>query len=344
MMEPDIQQKFFEVFNRDKARYIKKWLVSWDYQVKRKKRKISYGSEQPEDFDRYNGPDDLIKWMNWFPKDYANYLPESLINPLIEESLKHDREILLRLGIKHDFPNYSKRIGLNNAHDAAFPNLYPVPERNRIRNVIDFGAGYGRQANLWSQSNENIYVALDAIPKSYAIQHLYFSSLGRPFYDYASNPDGFRISNDKKGIYHLPTWRYDLLPDNFFDMVMAVQVLRELNSTLVRKIIQEFHRVLKPGGMFYIRDHGDVWKPAGKMNIDKYLIASGFTLEFKPHIILDSDLHGIPRIWRKNDPRVINSQKPDLKGKLRTLAEDLDAISGGRLRKTFGKGNKREPN
>lgn len=239
-----------------------------------------------------------------------------------------------------DFSRYEKRVGLNNAHDLLFPTLYPVPERNKINNVLDFGAGYGRQANLWARGGETIYVGLDAIPKSYCLQHVYYSNLGKPFYDYVSNPEEFKITAANKGIYHLPTWRSDLLPDNFFDMVMTVQVLRELNSTLVRKMLTEFHRILKPGSMLYIRDHGDKWKPAGKLNIDKFLIETGFTLEFKPHIILDSDLHGIPRIWRKNDQRVLDSQKADFKVKIRTLAEDMDALSGGMIKKVFGKKTK----
>ncbi len=334
--EKDIQDRFFETYNRDKSRYVKKWLVSWDYQVKRRKRKVNYGTEQPADFEKYNGAEDLVKWMNWFPKNYTNYLPLNLVSPLVEASREMDKKIITALNLQFDFTNYENRIGLNNAHDYIFPELYPVPERNKIRNILDFGAGFGRQANLWARNSTNIYLALDAIPKSYCLQHLYFSNIGRPFYDYINSPEGFSINSEKSGIYHLPTWRYDLLPDNFFDMVMAVQVLRELNSKLLRKMINQFHRILKPGAILYIRDHGDKWKPAGKMNIDNFLISHGFVLEFKPHIILDADLHGIPRIWRKTDERVVNSQKPDFKAKLRSLAEDADAFSGGILRKVIG--------
>jgi SAM-dependent methyltransferase len=337
-MEQDIQKKFLEVFNSDKPKYIKDWLVSWDYQVKRKKRNVQYDSSLPSDFFAYNGPDDLVKWMNWFASEYTNYLPANLINPLIEKSLSNDKAALSKLGLTYDFgDHYTKRIGLNNAHDFLIPAMYPVPERYKVKNVLDFGAGYGRQANLWSENAENIYIGMDAIPNSYCLQHIYYSNLGRPFYEYISNPADFKISNEKKGIYHVPTWRYDLIPDNFIDMVMAVQVFQELSSKLVSKMLVEFHRVLKPGGMLYIRDHGETWKPAGKMNIDEFLLSHGYTLEFKPHIVLDGDLHGIPRIWRKNDPKVIDSQKPNFKTKVRQLLEDVDALAGGKLSKMRSK-------
>ncbi len=333
-MEQDIQKKFLEVFNTDKPKFIRNWLVSWDYQVKRKKRGIKYDESLPSDFFEYNGPDDLVKWMNWFASDYTNYIPENLINPLIEQSLENDKKILSKLGLTYDFGDfYKNRIGLNNAHDFLIPSIYPVPERYRIKNILDFGAGYGRQSNLWTMNKENIYVGMDAIPTSYCLQNIYYKNIGAPFYEYIDNPTGFAIDKNKKGIYHVPTWRYDLLPSDSFDMVMAVQVLRELNSTLVSKMLIEFHRVLKPGGMLYIRDHGDKWKPSGKMDIDKFLIDYGYTLEFKPHIVLDEDLHGIPRIWRKNDPKVVASQKPEMKMKFRQFVEDVDAMSGGVLKR-----------
>jgi hypothetical protein len=88
-------------------------------------------------------------------------------------------------------------------------------------------------------------------------------------------------------------------------------VLHELNSTTLKEMINVFHRVLKPGGMLYIRDHGLYYTPGNQIDLDKYLPKNGFTLEFKPHVIDREDLHGIPQIWRKTDERVVNSQKPE---------------------------------
>jgi len=98
-------------------------------------------------------------------------------------------------------------------------------------------------------------------------------------------------------------------------------------------MLVEFERMLKPGGMLYIRDHYEAWKPAGNFSINSYLNNNGFVLEFKPHIILDKDLHGIPKIWRKADPEVMKSLTRPLKAKIKQLAEDADALSGGLLAK-----------
>jgi SAM-dependent methyltransferase len=330
------EKKFTDSIQRDSA-YIKSWLVAWDYQVKLKKRKVGYDGDKPSDFFSYNGPSDLLKWMNWFHPVYPDYFPGELTEPLVAESRRNDQRIAEAAGLAFDFPNYGKNIGLNNAHDFLFPQLYPVPERFKIKNVIDFGAGYGRQANLWATRIDGIYVGMDAIPNSYCLQNLYYSKLGRPFYEYVESPGDFRFDLSRKGIYHIPTWRTDLLPDNSFDLVMFVQVLPELNSKLIRHVLTEFRRILKPGGMVYIRDHASIWKPAGRMDVGEFMKNNGFVLEFQPHLVLDGDLHGIPRIWRKADPAVIRSQTLTFEQKKKLILEDMDAASGGLLKKLAGK-------
>lgn len=337
-MAEALEQKFLSVLEKDRSQFISKWMIAWDYQQIRKKRGLKYDENLPEDFFSFNGPQDMTKWMNWFANDYPDYFSESLTAELVKLSLENDKKILSRLNLPYDFQNYDKRVGINNAHDFLFSNFYPVPERNKIKNVIDFGAGYGRQANLFtSKIPDAIYTAIDAIPNSYCLQNLYFSNFDKPFYEYIDNPEKFKIENSKKGIYHLPTWRKDLLPDNFYDLAMCVQVLPELNSTLVSTMLKEFQRTLKPGGMLYIRDHSSTWKPAGKINVDEFLSDNGFVLEFKPHIVNDKDLHGIPRIWRKIDPDVVKSQTMTFDKKLKQTIEDIDTLSGGLLRKVVKK-------
>jgi len=335
-MPEALEQKFLSVLEKDRSAFTRKWMIEWDYQKIRNKRGVQYDESLPQDFFSYKGKEDMVKWMNWFSASYPDYFPSELIKPLIESSIEVDKKILQNLGLDFNFSNYHKNIGLNNAHDFLFPNLYPVPERNKVKNVIDFGAGYGRQANLFTNKIfDGVFVGIDAIPNSYCLQHLYYSNLGKSFTDYIDAPEKFRI--EKQGIYHLPTWRTDLLPENYFDLVMCVQVLPELNSTLVKHMMKQFHRALKPGGMLYIRDHSSVWKPAGKINVDEFLSENGFSLEFKPHIINDKDLHGIPRIWRKNDPEVIASQTMSFNSKVKQTIGDLDVFSGGLLSKTAKK-------
>lgn len=326
----NIYRLFTERLSND-SQYIKKWLVSWDYQIKRNKRNRKYDNELPDDFYKFGGPQDLIKWMKWFLPEYPDYIKTEQLHNLIDESRKNDQRILKEIGLDHDFSDYHLNVGLNNAHDFFIPQMYPVQERYKIKNVLDFGAGYGRQANLWSSVNDGIYLAMDAVPNSYCLQNLYLRNIGKPLYDYIENPSDFKFDKNKKGLYHLPTWRYDLIPDNSFDLVLCVQVLPELNSKLVKEMILQFNRILKPGGMLYIRDNAYSWKPAGKVNVDRFLRNNNFALEFKAHVIDKGDILGVPRIWRKIDPEVLNSQKYSFNNKVAQFISDADTFTGGRM-------------
>src|SRR4029453_16922991 len=126
------------------------------------------------------------------------------------------------------------------------------------------------------------------------------SRLGPPFFEYADNPAAFVIS-DEAGLHHLPTWRLDLIPLNFFDMAVPSQGLPELNLNLALLALDTFQRTLKPGGALYIRDCRATFHPGNDMDRDDQLTRMGFRLEFRPYLRDGHDVHGLPEIWRKAD-------------------------------------------
>ena len=272
------------------------WLLRWEW---------------AQEYHNYNGPEDLLRWFEW-TRPYPHYLPREQIKPLAQLSETKNREILRAItprGGEYDFHYVDEY----NATDYLFQNCYPVPQRMKIQHILDFGAGYGRQITLWSQLHPDlVYVGMDAIELPYCLQHYYYSHFAPLLREYVEAPDDFVIEASP-GIYHLPTWRTDLLPDNLFDMVICVHVLQEINEQLVRHMIKVFHRCLKPGGALYIRDHDLVWQPAHNLNLNELLPEQGFALEFRPYVAdspyalhrghdFPPDVHGIPRIWRKRDP------------------------------------------
>lgn len=303
-MSINLLQKFLNLKKRD-SKFINKINSSWAYQDDRKRKNDKY-EDSNNDFDTYNGPNDLLLWFNWLKNENSrSFIPKEHLDPLVEKMEKIDRKILSDLGLKYE-ENYYENIGVNSASDYLFQNAYIVPERRVVKNILDFGAGYGRQALMWSQNPEILYCGVDAIPKSYLLQNLYYSKLNCPFYDYMDDPDNFKIDHNKKGIYHLPTWRLDLIESESFDLVSCVQVINELSYSLTVNVIKEFKRILKPGGALYIRDHENHKMVHGK-SIDSLLLRSGFVLEYRPHISDSIDCHGVPRIWRKIDPEVIRN-------------------------------------
>ncbi|MFN8277452.1 MAG: putative sugar O-methyltransferase [Chitinophagales bacterium] len=337
-MQNELNKRFFSLLADDK-KFIKNFIVNWEYIDKARKREANSEVVDAADFFKYNGPEDLVLWFNWLRFQQGQFISMNNVAPLIATSESTDKEIFNRLGLPFEHPNYSNNIGLDNALDFYFPTMYPAPERYKISRVLDFGAGFGRQANLYTRPEAGYtYIAMDAIPKSYCLQHLYFKTLNRGVVDYLDNPSAFSLDlNKESGFYHLPTWRYDLIPSGSLDLVICVQVLPELSSELVRKMISEFSRMLKPGGMIYIRDHKDKWVPAGKVDKDAVLLKNGFVKEYEGHVMDKEDIHGIPRIWRKKDPKVMASQERTDKEKLRQFFADADAFTGGLLSRIKGR-------
>jgi SAM-dependent methyltransferase len=284
------------------------WMLNWHYQDQRDHQ--SYGEGQPHDFLDYEGPAQIAEWFGWMTRDpWPDYFPAELLAPLAQKSEALDREILTRSGIDFDFASYGT-VGRVNAQDYLFQTMYPVPARNEISRILDFGAGWGRQSNLWSQqkSDDLVMVAMDAIPQSYCLQNFYFGANGLEFCDYIETGD-LPITTDRPGLYHCPTWRWDLLPADFFDLVICSQVLPELSPDLARFAVKLFAQTLKPGGALFIRDHDSGFNPSG-INLEADLQQAGFILEFRPHVIDRVDIHGIPRIWRKQDPQVMAAMIP----------------------------------
>lgn len=301
----DILQLFKETQERDLARSGKEWLSRWMYQDN-----APGGSHPlPTNFYSYVGPHELADWMLWFLAPKPDYFTDQVVRPLIERSIQFDQRIGREHNLSLPLDAHGEVLGRNNAQDYIMANAYPMPGPTRARRVLDFGAGYGRQANLWSQQEDDglVFIGVDGIPQPYCMQHFYYSNIDRPWHEYLVEQSEFRLDDRSRGIYHLPTWRLDLIPDNYLDRILAVQVLYELSSELAKYICAEFRRILKPTGALYIRDHTSAWMPVQNMDVDQHLAQSGFTKEFEAHVEDTVEFFGVPRIYRKTNPKAVKA-------------------------------------
>ena len=271
-----------------------KWIVSWE-------------TDMGHDgiLREHHGREDLATYMNAWNKDrFSHYFDAD--PALVEASFAVTRKVYQRLeGADVALPSLEAPLPVDhyNAEDYVFQNAYPVPRDKAVKRILDFGAGYGRQVNIWSQKAPDlVYCAIDAIENAYCCQNLYYALGGTlPVHEYMDGPGEFAIGTEP-GIYHLPTWRHDLIPDDFFDLVTCVQVLPELQEPLVRLLVEVFRRSLKIGGALYIRDHDLLCLPGHRLDLDRLLPQAGFRLEFRPYLKDFDEIHGIPRMWRKIDP------------------------------------------
>lgn len=264
-------------------------------------------------FSAFEGPPHIKKFFAWLRS--AN-LPDSFsseyIDELVTSSILNDQKVFRAYGLG-DFQDAIANMARYNAQDFAFQRLYPMPARCAINTILDFGAGHGRMANLTllgpaENSRAKTYIAVEGIPSTYFTQYFYWDALGLKIWDYFEHVDE-EISAEvfsnillDYDVVHLPTWRTDLVPNGCVDLVVCVQVLKELPGELVAHIIPEFSRVLHSSGAIYIRDHLQFHNP-NHMPIDLLVQSNGFTLEFAPQLVDRKEIHGLPRIWRKVNAR-----------------------------------------
>lgn len=294
--------EFREIKVRDHEVYIKArpWIAEYFHYIKHKNTELPISRM---DFDAYAGPEHLCRFFNWLePANYWFYFDSQFHRDLCEKSAANDHRVLLSLNLL-DRVNQTAidKTGQYNAQDYIMRQPYPLPERQHVQTLLEFGAGHGRSANLFFEDPAaKLMIAVDSIEASYLTQCLYYHELGIRCLDYVSSEltaDDFVRRDGSPGIIHLPTWRMDLVPNQSVDMVSCVQVLRELSPALAIFALRQFARVLKVGGGLYLRDHGVAHNPNG-VDLTRMLQAAGFVLEFCPHV-RRNEIHGVPQIWRK---------------------------------------------
>ena len=224
--------------------------------------------------------------------DYEKFLKINyLIHKNIYENLFNEKYNTYTIGDFYNTQDYCFQNAINKNND-----------QNEIYKILDFGAGYGRNLNIYSKTKNNlVYVAVDAMPKQYLLQKKYFEQFNIKIFEYFDDCQNFNISN-KAGIYHIPSWRLDLLPQDFFDRILAINVLTEIDTKFFYQVIKKIHYSLKDFGSFYIRDHSSRFIRMKVSLID--FLRSDFHLEFCPLLIdtnssMQSEVHGVPLLFAK---------------------------------------------
>lgn len=180
-----------------------------------------------------------------------------------------------------------------------------------VKTVLDFGSGYGRLGAVFAgPARGGNFIAVDCIEISYLLQNLFLSLMapGR-FYeycDYAFERRDFFVNLDKENlVYHLPSWRLDLVPDKKVDLVTSVFVLPEINQFALLDFIQQAKRIVRPGGYIYLRDHlyhkgDDGHQGAHRLDTSVLLEKAGFEQIYEGNYRDNEEIYGIPRIYKKS--------------------------------------------
>lgn len=181
------------------------------------------------------------------------------------------------------------------AMDVMFQTVTGKP----IRTVLDFGSGIGRQAFAWVPDSKVTFFSVDAIESLYILQNeIYLRLFPDRLVEYfqSSEECSQRIQTHAGQLFHVPTWKLTMIPDRSVDLLIAVQVIQELNESTLRYLLKEFRRIVRSGGFFYIRDN-EFWTPEHKIRFGRALLETGWELAFKYPGNEGTDISGIPRLW-----------------------------------------------
>ncbi|KMW70438.1 hypothetical protein, partial [Limnoraphis robusta] len=181
----DILSQFFLKLEEDSQKNdIPDWIKAWYW----KELNPQFGASQ-----NYNGVIDLFNWYagQSSSRTYPNVINDSYFQSLVQKSIDLDHSIFSRplfSDIQAEQPH--KKINLENysiynAQDYFFSKSTANMFGQKIANVVDFGAGSGRQLNLWSQDADlQTFVGIDAIPQTYCMQNLYYQLIGLELKEY----------------------------------------------------------------------------------------------------------------------------------------------------------------
>lgn len=176
--------------------------------------------------------------------------------------------------------------------------------KEKIERILDFGAGYGRQANLYSQHPDcKEYTIVEAIEDSYVVQSIYMKIAAEKILDNCTFNEALLgrmdFKSNTKKLNHLMTFDMDKIPNEHYDLIICSNVLNEIMPDVFEYVIKQMARILKKGGILYVKDHG-LGDQCGHRYYDYDVLESlNFALEYRPFVTDFKDIWTVPRIYRK---------------------------------------------
>jgi len=124
-------------------------------------------------------------------------------------------------------------------------------------NILELGAGYGRDAYVILSSNSNARYIIVDIPPAIYVSEKYLSSIFPKLNIFSYKPfNNFKdIEKDfyKADIVFLLPFQLGKIPDETIDLILTISSLHEMKRNQIFNYIKQFNRVLKLNGFVYIK-------------------------------------------------------------------------------------------
>jgi ubiquinone/menaquinone biosynthesis C-methylase UbiE len=129
--------------------------------------------------------------------------------------------------------------GRNNTDDVQrqLVNLAPAPRDGQVRRILDLACSIGQSTTAWKERFPDAEIwGIDASAPMVRYAHKRAVDLGS---DVIFSQ---RLAEETK------------FPDTFFDIVYAFILFHEIPRAVGERVVQEAHRILRPGGLFIVVD------------------------------------------------------------------------------------------
>ena len=280
----------------------------------------------------------FMEWLSSFDEKYPT--PENIKTKDFEELLKYSENILLdacKLIVPFLDKEKWKKEAIGQAHmrcqDYAFIKTYAKDLKKGCHH-LDLGPGLGSHAIYSLKALEANYTGIEAQTHTYKVQRLFFrylisklqitSQKNFGFYDCVdAETFGLTWEEIKKNIKNdnslkiklVPSWMFELVPDNSVDLVTATMMLNEIPTAAILWLFSNCTRVMKKGSYFYINDNNKQknekeLKPFRNiMDYDKFLTQLGFIEVKRMNMENIVNYRGSPRIYRKDSEKHISDEE-----------------------------------
>jgi len=256
----------------------------------------------------------LLLYFTMFYEQYPT--PKTIECPDMEDVQREIRRAALYVFRRYfpflsvaDYDKYLDALASTRAQDYSFIKSFADLQTSDVRH-LDIGPGLGSHALYSRYAFKSLYCGLEAYPESYQVQRNFFRYLSTedaPYLDFVAAeafgvPDAkFTeiLRNTRKGIVHVPSWKFPVVDSNYFDLVTATWVLNEVNHAGILWLLGESIRTLKVGGWLYIRDSGKLKPGRHDVDYDALLTSLGFEEVRRLQVQNRVDFFGIPRMYRK---------------------------------------------
>jgi ubiquinone/menaquinone biosynthesis C-methylase UbiE len=114
------------------------------------------------------------------------------------------------------------------------PKVYRLFKKHLVKMILDLGCGSGRHTVYFARKGFNVY-GIDIAREGVRLARAWLRK------------EGLKAKLRLRSIYErLP------YPDNFFDAVISVRVIHHARIAIIRAVIREVERVLKPNGLIFV--------------------------------------------------------------------------------------------